>query len=132
MKIKKRLVSNEDSKTKPKNKLLEYQGYTLSFKDYLEKHVFSYRCKNYFTCKCPYLLNVPIDGNYDLQTWECVNLAGAFQSSTNPHTKTCRDRTFTKPEPKVEIPQNQSVDDVIEWGSDEKYLRNYLIFIARS
>ena len=62
----------------PKNAILDYEGFTLEFKCYLQSNAFSYRCENYRSLGCSYLLTVLIKENYHPETWICFNLIGAF------------------------------------------------------
>ena len=70
---------------------LQYGDYTLVFKTILKKQkAFSYRCINVSKFKCPYLLTIPIEGNYDPVTFKCTNILGAFQASSLGHSEQCK------------------------------------------
>jgi len=64
----------------PKNAILDYEGFTLEFKCYLQSNAFSYRCENYRSLGCSYLLTVLIKENYHPETW-------SFRSSTSDHSE---------------------------------------------
>ena len=119
---------------KPKGSMLEYEGFALRFKSYLQSHSFSYRCDNYRTQNCPYLVTIPIEGNYDYETWACIKTQGAYRSSTQYHSDQCK-KLSNMMKNQLRSPENSqhqsinsdSMESLIEWSSDCELLRTYIM-----
>ena len=61
------------SQPAPAIRKLELDGHVLVFKSYLKSNSFSYRCENYHTCNCLFLLTVPLTfENYNLDSWDKI------------------------------------------------------------
>ena len=67
-------------------KILEVDGFKITFKAYLKSNCFSYRYANYHTLKCQFLVIIPVNSsNYNQDTMACIGLVGIKQTSSQGH-----------------------------------------------
>ena len=116
---------------RPKADTIEYNGKVYSFKCYLKGNAFSYRCRNNYTHDCSFLLTIPIENNFDLETGKFTALEHARQASNKAHSKACNNSYNQTKKPNSEsieshIQMDKSQETFQEWNSDTDVLREYL------
>lgn len=120
----------------PSSTILEYNGFILKYKGYLQTQKFSYRCQNYNSLKCPYLLSVPInEENFvnimigDEIALQCIGIEGCQRTSTQDHNSQCKSRMALnqKKEQRNEIEDKSIIGQTpVEWSSNQEVLCNFI------
>jgi len=114
---------------KPLSEVIDFNGKTFSFKCYLKSHSFSYRCKNHYSLKCPFLLTIPVNEENYSQDYKCIGTKGAFQASLQGHNERCL-REFMSQTSIQSINLNSTqilpISEFSEWQSDLGVLRAYI------